>query len=297
MEELTAALELTGGNPDIQKSLDALVEKYGPADTIDEQGNPLPVADTAPSAKPDVVVTFSEPQFEVMMRKALNKSPSEQFKSSELESIHTLKIMGGTHAAIDESIESTNHTDSYEIGGEVYTDRGSIKNLDDLKYFTSLRKLIVSYNSITDISGITNLKTLETIGLYCNDIADISPLSGLTDLKFLYIYNNRITDISPLSQLTSMQHLWLNKNRISDISAIKGMTQLTELFLSDNEIRDISSVANLKTLGFFFADDNQITDISAVKGLTELTYFSFINNPVTDTSPAAHVRNINKPFF
>lgn len=305
VESLNAALEPTGNDPEIQKKIDELSP---PPENLDENGNIIASPGTTA-----VIVSFSDPAFDKMIRLALKISPYEQITSSDLETITSLKIMGNTHAvadpfksraatgggteAVERNIPSINRTDSYEIDGVVYTERGAIKNLDDLKYFTGLKKLIVAYNSVVDINGISQLKSLETLGLYCNDIVDISPLSSLSSLKYLYVYNNHIRDISPLSTLTELKQLWLNKNNISDISALKDHNELTELFLNDNEIKDISAVANLKKIGFLYFNNNQVSDISAVKDLDTLTDISFVGNPITDTSPASHISHINMSLY
>lgn len=300
---LTAALEPTENDERIQAKLDEILNPPDAeviANPAGASSGTTAVGTSATPGTPAVTATpvrFSDPEFEKMIRIALKKGQSDEITNLELAEITSLKILGGTHASVEESFKAIVHADNYEVDGEVYTKRGDIKTLNDLKYFTGLRRLVVAYNVVFDINGISELEGLETLGIYCNDIVDLSPLSSMESLKYLYIYNNYVRDLTPLSNLTGLEQLWLNRNNITDISPLKNLTNLTELYINDNHISDISAVSNLTKLNFLYFDDNQVTDISAVRDLLSLTDISFVNNPVTDTTPSMHVRHVNRPYF
>lgn len=289
IQELTQALLPTADDPKIHAKIEALSPK--PDDT------------QAPAEPGTEAIVFKDEAFARLLRQAMGKSPSSPVSEADLADITTLKILGDTHAAVNKNIVATVKNDGYIIEDTTYPDygvkydeRGKIKSLADVAHFKKLRRLVVAYNSVDDISGIENLSDLHTLGLYFNDIRDISPISKLTTLKYLYIYDNQITDISPLAPLTILEQLWLNKNQIKDITAVKSFSALEELFISDNEVTDISAVSGLSNLCFLYADRNNISDISALKDMQSLTDVSFIGNPVTDLSPVSHVRNINKSY-
>ncbi len=293
--ELTAALESTHDDPLIVAKIEELTPK--PEPVVEEAAaESEPPVDFASFGVPNAAVVFVDAAFENVIRESLKKPSGEPIMAWDLVAVKSLKILGDTNAALDSTLNSRNRTESYQVNGVIYTERGKITDLSDLKNFKNLRKLTIAYNNLTNISAIAELKDLQTLGLYCNSITDISALSSLSKLEYLYIYNNEITDITPLQNLTSLKHLWLNKNKITDISAVKGMTNLTELFITDNEVTDISPVSGLTSLGFFYAENNKISNISAIAGLTTLSDVSFVNNPVTDMSPASHIANVNKPY-
>lgn len=284
VETLKAGLEPTGNDPRIQSKIDAL-SPHEEQSSSDGEGPP-----------PEGPVQFADAEFGRMLRIALGKPESAEILASELAGIKILKIVGSTHAATDEIVPTHNEPDGYVLGGVKYTDRGGIRRLDDLKYFTGLRKLTIAYNQVEDISGIAGLTSLETLGLYFNDIRDIGPVSGLKSLRFLYLYGNRITDISAVAGLPSLYELFLQHNEITDISAVAKLSELTQLFIGNNQVKDISAVKGLSELGFIYADNNAIEDISALEGLEKLTDVSFIGNPVKDYTPAGHVQHVNQTF-
>ena len=67
--------------------------------------------------------------------------------------------------------------------------------------------LYLSFNNLTDISGIKLFKNLETLWLYDNKITDISVLKNLNKLEDLNISNNQITDISVIQHLNNLERL------------------------------------------------------------------------------------------
>ncbi len=255
-----------------------------------------PPSDQAQAQPIDLPVTWSDPAFEGMVRKALGRDSSGDIMTSELKGITSLKILGETHALVNENIPNINKVEGYTVDNVFYTQRGNIRSLADLANFPNLTKLTVGYNSIDDISGIETLTKLEMLGLYCNNIEDLSKMGQLTSLKFLYLYNNQITDITPLSSLTGLQQLLVQHNQISGINAVASLTQLEELFIGNNQITDISPISGLQKLRFLYAENNNITSIEPVSKLSTLTDVSFTGNPVGDLSPAKNVQNLNMPY-
>ena len=155
---------------------------------------------------------------------------------------------------------------------------------ENMRVLTSLTKLDLGWNYITDISPLRELTSLTELYLFDNQIKDISPLSGLTSLTKLYLRDNQIKDISPLSGLTSLTGLYLRNNQITNISHLSGLTSLTELDLRSNQINDISSLSGLTSLKHLGLSGNQINDICHLSGLTSLTELDLKRNQIKDIS-------------
>ena len=99
-------------------------------------------------------------------------------------------------------------------------------NLDDIT------ELDLSFNQLTDISGIRLFKNIKKLHLWNNRFfKDISKLKDLKNLKFLDISSNQITDISVLKNL--------NKLEVLDINNLE---------LESNQIKHIKSLNNLEKL-------------------------------------------------
>lgn len=102
---------------------------------------------------------------------------------------------------------------------------------------TSLRKLVLAYNRISDISIIGRLTKLTHLNVSGNQISDISVMGGLNELTHLSISINKIIDISIIDKLDSLIYLDAQDNHISNISAISSLTKLNYLDLLDNQIK------------------------------------------------------------
>ena len=95
------------------------------------------------------------------------------------------------------------------------------RQIDSLRYMTSLTTLYLSGNQISDLTPLTNLNNLEVLILDRNRISDITPLANLTNLTQLDMRGNRISDITPLSNLTNLRQLRLDcRSRITDWSPV-----------------------------------------------------------------------------
>ncbi|MDL2234220.1 leucine-rich repeat domain-containing protein [Ruminococcaceae bacterium OttesenSCG-928-L11] len=242
----------------------------------------------------DEAIVFVDEAFERMVRMALNIPAPQPIRRADTLQVKSLKIVGGTHAVSNNSLNARNSTQGYTIDDVLYTERGAITSLQDVANFPNLTKLVVCYNQISDISGIENLTKLDTLGLYFNEISDLTPLSTLPSLKFLYLYNNHISSLEPVANLNTLEELWVQNNDITDLTPVQSLQRLRELVVKDNSISDISAIKGLPDLAFFHADNNRISDISAIADTPSLTDVSLVNNPIVDMSPAANVKNVNR---
>ena len=117
----------------------------------------------------------------------------------------------------------------------------------DFSGLTSLNRLFLRGNSISDISALKNLTSLITLDLQNNSISNISALENLTSLRSLNLSANySISDISVLKNLTSMLYIDLEQNSISDVSALEGLISLEDLDLRNNLISDYGPLRRLK---------------------------------------------------
>ncbi|MFL0248699.1 leucine-rich repeat domain-containing protein [Candidatus Clostridium stratigraminis] len=166
------------------------------------------------------------------------------------------------------------------------SDIGGIENL------SSLQTLDLGNNQIRDISALKGLTNLRKIFLDNNQINDINALNGLTNLQSVDLDGNQISNINALKELTSIQGLSLSGNKISDIGALRGLTNLMGLGLTDNLISDISTLRGLTNLKELFLSDNQISDISTLIGLTNLQSLDLTCNQISDISTLRVLTNL-----
>lgn len=114
------------------------------------------------------VVTFSDINFELVIRESLNK-PNGDITKSDLLSITNL--------------------DGRNMG---------IISIDGIEYCKNIEFINMWDNQISDISSLVNLPKLTGLAIPRNQIQDISCLEDLINLTYLGLANNQIIDIYPL---------------------------------------------------------------------------------------------------
>lgn len=155
-------------------------------------------------------------------------------------------------------------------------------SISALGRLTSLKKLYLENNHISDITAIGNLTSLETLDLANNIIKDISPISNLTNLKQLYLSTNIIEDIAPISGLSHLEDLNISTNRIKEINALSNLNGLKKIILSNNRITDISALSNFTTLEECNLYGNKIENLSVLKTNTGMTKLYIGNTGISD---------------
>lgn len=220
----------------------------------------------------DFLIEWEDKMLEKLIKSFLNK---DEVYYSDVKDISALFIYGEDMIFLNE-VPINDHMALSDVfidrDKKVFTPRGKsphkfgkIGTLDDLKYFSSLKILEISYmtsintsfleNAVLqenltaltlahcnlyneDIYGIELFKNLNSLDLTCNNISDIILLENLEELTSLCLSMNSIENIEPLRNLTKLEYLFLNENNIIDISALSELENLEEVGVLGNAIKD-----------------------------------------------------------
>ncbi|WP_306349958.1 Ig-like domain-containing protein [Flavobacterium sp. '19STA2R22 D10 B1'] len=117
-----------------------------------------------------------------------------------------------------------------------------IKNIDGLEYCSTLSKLFLDKNQISNLAPLRNLPLTYLILDY-NEIKDISGLSLLTQLIHLSVRNNKISDANVVSNFPVLEVFLGSGNLLKTLPHFIS-TNLNTLYFNRNQIRDLSP-ANL----------------------------------------------------
>ena len=138
-----------------------------------------------------------------------------------------------------------------------YASSAGLSVIDVVSNFTQLTSLALDFNSITDLTPLSGLASLDWLGVSSNvGLTDIGPLAPLSNLKTLSIANNAIDDISALSDLINLTLLSAHHTLLVDISSIAGLTALDNIWLHNNAIVDISPLQGLTAAAVITLNDN-----------------------------------------
>ena len=125
-----------------------------------------------------------------------------------------------------------------------------------------------------DLEEVTKLR------LSYNQLTDVTGLEKLTNLKYLELNNNQLTEVPKgLEKLTQLNRLNLLGNRLTDVTGLEKLTQLTWLHLSSNQLTDVKGLEKLTQLEYLYLTDNQLTNVKGLEKLTQLTYLNLSKNP------------------
>ncbi len=223
---------------------------------------PEPTEEPTPEPTPEPVVVFTDAALEAKVREEMGK-PEGDITVAEAEAVLKLDLS-------NESFDDMN------------SQNGGIKDISDLKYFTGLKDLNLSYNDISDFAPLAELKSMETLGFTGIRPKDLSALSGLTNMTCLifdWTWNegSRQDGNVSLDFMSDMKDLEIFSacgGGIKDITALGGLTKIWSLFLDDNAITDISALANLTNLKELKLSKNPISDFSPLKDIYPKLEFS-----------------------
>lgn len=227
-----------------------------------------PATSAASSKKTEVkedkaLTAFADPNLEKRVREVINK-PTGTLHKSDVANLRSLYAYNNLN----------------------------ISSLQGIEQLDQLQVLIIQKNpGINDLTPLTKLKNLTTLGLTNIQSANFEVIGSMTQLKDLGLSSDGLKDISFLRPLVNLGTLTLMNNEIKDLSVLSGLKKLYWLSASSNQITDISPIRNLN-LHSVHLDHNQIIDISPIKDMKELYAVQLHMNKIEDVSALATMSNL-----
>lgn len=220
-----------------------------------------PAVESTATSTPEPVV-FTDAVLEDKVREVMGK-PTGDITVAEAETVVKLDLS-------NESFDDMN------------SQNGGIRDISDLKYFTGMEELNLSYNDISDFAPLAELKSIEILGFTGVCPKDLSVLKGLTNMTcmiFDWTWNegsrqDENVSLDFISDMKNMEIFSACGGGIKDITALGGLTKIWSLYLDDNAITDISSLVNLTNLKELKLSKNPISDFSPLKDIYPKLEFS-----------------------
>ena len=150
-----------------------------------------------------------------------------------------------------------------------------IRNIDEIRHFTSLTYLDCSYNQLTSLD-VSNNTALTYLDCCYNQLTSLD-VSNNTALTYLDCRNNQLTSLD-LSNNTALTELWCNSNKLTSLD-LSNNTALTYLDCCYNQLTSLD-VSNNTALTYLNCRNNQLTSLD-VSNNTALTYLGCSYNQLT----------------
>lgn len=155
--------------------------------------------------------------------------------------------------------------------------------LGKLRYITELSMRDIG---LSDISLISEDRTLLSLTLGGEALTDISSLVSLPDLQSLSIHGSPgIGDLTLLRSLPELTTVNLIDVPVDGLQEIAGPTNLTTLRVENAGLIDISLLSQWPDLDTLSLAGNDIVDLSEIPNLTNLRWLDLRDNHIVDITP------------
>lgn len=178
-----------------------------------------------------------------------------------------------------------------------------ITDLTGLEYATNLSIIDLTGNAISDITALAKLPKLQDVSLRMNKatvLPDLTPLTS-TPIKSLNLvaddYGLVPEKLAALNQMTTLTSLEMQNTKVTSVPELGNLHQLRELGLAGNKLTDVSALAPLTQLTSLKIGSNQITDFTPIAKLTNLTTLSIGNNRSSDISMLSTLTKLQQGTF
>ena len=124
----------------------------------------------------------------------------------------------------------------------------------DENEWSEIKALNCSYNNLTSLKGIENLRNLKVFGCFYNDLTSLEGIENLRNLEVLYCSSNKLTSLKGIENLRNLKVLWCYNNNLTSLEGIENLTNLKGLYCHNNNfseeyekyIREYCKINNIK---------------------------------------------------
>ena len=140
----------------------------------------------------------------------------------------------------------------------------------------NLIALQLSRNQITEVTNLSNMKSIEVLSFESNDLR-VVPKLPLT-LRFLGLNNNKLTALPEIHLLSNLKYLQVSNNQIQVIPALP--RNIDTLTVHDNDISELPVLEHFEKLQIIKFDNNRISVLPNLP--SSIKYISGSNNPIKE---------------
>lgn len=172
--------------------------------------------------------------------------------------------------------------------------RGSLDTLEDIPLLKNLSKLILPYQSISDVSQLAGTK-IEKLDLSAYIIDNVSALASMRFLKELQISNAKPDSLKELGKSRSLSQLVFGGIRQVEFDELceNENESLTILIISSSSsLRNIDMVGNLKNLERLYIGLTGVTNLEPLTSLKYLQRLGIQNLSISDYSVIKRLTNL-----
>ncbi len=258
-------------------------------------------------------VKLTDGTVDALVRQQLNLSANAPLYSNQLWTLTSLELPKGADSYKD--LARLSYLQSLTIRGGSAQSLAGLEGLTQLTELTlencrvtnadlkiiaalpKLQKLTLTGCSLSDISSLSDARTLTHLDLHNNSIRDISALSFMSGLLELDLSHNALDNLNALSSLSGLQKLDVSYNSLTSVFPLSSCVGLTELRISNNTISAVTGLENLTRLTKLNASYNSLSEVAGLAALTELTELDLSSNSLTNISALAPLKKLQTFLF
>ena len=274
-----------------------------PNDLVSE--SPAPGVSDAEDLKE---VVFTSSLLEQAVREAVDKTDGEPVYEEDLIRITKLYICGET--IFDPKTAHEQYPYIHSIQGE-NPGRGDISDISLLAKMPNLRRVVLDYQQIYDLSPLADLQ-LASLSLCGNPIADLTALEGQKYLTELYIAETDVISLEALRECSALSTLNCSFCPVTVLEPL-ALLPIHTLYMAETPARDfktlsatplqnlycshvpaeyfdsIGTIASLQGLTLYHSGITSLKELSSFTGLSRLDVHS---NNISDLDGLEQFTNL-----
>lgn len=171
----------------------------------------------------------------------------------------------------------------------------NIRSVHLPKSLSSLKKIIFTESTLTELTGLENLPNLEYLDLTkTRELSEISFSEPLEKLKTVLLNSSGIIKVKGLGNLTNVENIQLSMtHRLTSIDFNERLEKLENLLLVGSNISTLTGLENIPNIvQIYLSNTHKLTHIDFTERLEKLEGLSLNNSDISTLTGLENLPNI-----
>jgi len=284
------------------------IDASGQSDTVDA-GQRRDLAGGCVECAGTNVVEFSDPNFEVVARRAAGVPEGCPFCLAYLDAVTLIDGEGASIASIDgiehfhdleavllhfNQIEDISPLGRLPVLAHVKISENPLASVSGLEASTTITSFVARECPIADIEFLRSNVKLTLLELHGAQTESVDWLEGFDELRTLCVDASALATTRGIAHLPALYSLSLRGNELTSLEGLTDLPNLEILHATGNEIADAGPVVDLPALREVLLDWNEISDLSALaaKEWAPGSVLNVVGNPIDCAEQAENIMEL-----
>ncbi|CAL6103608.1 leucine-rich_repeat domain-containing protein [Hexamita inflata] len=174
--------------------------------------------------------------------------------------------------------------------------KNEFTHVNELETLTKLKEVNLSYNKISDLTGLRNAINIETLEVDGNELHNLEGLPRQsTKLISLSAYHNpNLKNIKCIGFYPNLEYICIVSCNLESLEGMNNLPKVLRVLIYFNELKSLKGIESCLYVKELLAECNKLESLDGIQQLKQMTNINVQNNKLTSIKEFEGLKQLEK---